>query len=456
MRIALAAAAAALAALALAGPASADSIAYINDGNVYLTTPTGDRQFQVTRDGGYGYVSQADDGTMIALYGRRLRRLARDGSVLADFATPVSDTAAGSSFEFRGPLDPVISPDGTKVAYGYNAHYTTWDPNCPYGPNGCYAGKVFVGTGYSHADRLTGWDEPGYGKHSGWQWPSWIDNQRVLITDPAEALNDYAWVDTFGDDQYGQDWFGNYYDYSLRDGEVNRQGDGAAFVSSQTELNDLIRIFRVTQPIPAAPEECLWLKDPEGGGFSSPSFSPDGHSLAYDDGAGVWVMRGIDLTACTPGGTSVKLVPGGHDPDWGPADVPQAAAPPAPKVPEAPKYPQVAPPDVPKQPDVPATERLRIVVEKAKAARMLARGLAIGVKTGRPGTVSAQAQVRARRVGSGKARIGASGSGRVLIRFTAEAQRALRRGGSLRITVTFRPTAGGSPETTRTAVRIRR
>src|SRR5690349_23578185 len=99
-------AAAALAALALAAAASADSIAYIQDDNVFLTTPTGDRTFQVTHDGGYSYVSQADDGTMIAKYGQRLRRLGRDGAVLADFATPVSDTPAGSSFAFEGgPLD---------------------------------------------------------------------------------------------------------------------------------------------------------------------------------------------------------------------------------------------------------------------------------------------------------------------------------------------------------------
>src|SRR4051812_22531442 len=81
--------------LAAAAPAAhADSIAYVNraDGNVYLTTPDGARQYQVTSTGGYSDVSQADDGTMIALKGVQLHRLARDGAVLADFDTPVSDT----------------------------------------------------------------------------------------------------------------------------------------------------------------------------------------------------------------------------------------------------------------------------------------------------------------------------------------------------------------------------
>jgi hypothetical protein len=55
----------ALIALASGAPtASADSIAYVNktDGNVYLSTSDGSRQYQVTSTGGYGDVSQADDG----------------------------------------------------------------------------------------------------------------------------------------------------------------------------------------------------------------------------------------------------------------------------------------------------------------------------------------------------------------------------------------------------------
>jgi hypothetical protein len=72
-----------------ASAANADSIAYVNktDGNVYLSTPDGSRQYQVTTTGGYSDVSQADDGTMIAVKGVRLNKLAHDGSVLADFDT---------------------------------------------------------------------------------------------------------------------------------------------------------------------------------------------------------------------------------------------------------------------------------------------------------------------------------------------------------------------------------
>src|SRR4051794_13989064 len=55
------AAAAALAVLAAGAPAAyADSIAYVKDGNVWLSTPDGARRFQVTTRGGYSDVSQAD------------------------------------------------------------------------------------------------------------------------------------------------------------------------------------------------------------------------------------------------------------------------------------------------------------------------------------------------------------------------------------------------------------
>src|SRR5215216_3838098 len=82
--------------------ASADSIAYIKDGNVWLATGDGARQFQVTSTGGYTDVSQADDGTMIALNGVRLHRLDRMGNVTADFKTPVSNNDPAGSKRFWG------------------------------------------------------------------------------------------------------------------------------------------------------------------------------------------------------------------------------------------------------------------------------------------------------------------------------------------------------------------
>jgi hypothetical protein len=103
--------------LCAAAPASADSIAYIKDGNVHLATPDGARQQQVTTTGGYHYVSQADDGTMVALTGReRLHKLSRTGDVLADIATYVSDGAPtpGPVNQFAGPFNPRSRPTAAR------------------------------------------------------------------------------------------------------------------------------------------------------------------------------------------------------------------------------------------------------------------------------------------------------------------------------------------------------
>src|SRR5262249_22696948 len=76
-----------LAALVAAGiaasPAAADSIVYVKQGNLYLTSPDGSQGYQVTSDGGYSSPSQADDGTIGALHDDQMVRLDRSGHILS-------------------------------------------------------------------------------------------------------------------------------------------------------------------------------------------------------------------------------------------------------------------------------------------------------------------------------------------------------------------------------------
>lgn len=431
---------AAVAALAVfSAPAAADSISYVKDGDVWLTSPDGARQVQVTRDGGYAFASQADDGTLLGLRGQRLRRLDRTGRVLAEFSTPVSDVPPGSSFTSLGPIDPQLSPDGTKVAYGYRFQYTRYDPYCG-APNGCSAGKVMIGTGYSHADRTTAWDEPGLGRHSGWMWPSWIDDSRVLMSDVAETLNDQVWTDTVGDGANGQPWFQGTNEATVRDGELSRDGRALALVESRGWRDNEVRVYRLDEPIPARPSLCVRLDGDvpvnSQQGYSSPSFSPDGRSLALDDGRDLRIVRGIDLDGCTGAESAGVLVQGAHDPDWGPADLPAAS--PGTSAGSPPPGPTAGPAS-PGAPSMPGgtPSALRVSVVRARLGTVLRRGLVV--------RVTKPAQVTVLQAGRilGRAR----GRGSVRVRLTQAARRRLTRTRTARFTV--RAVSG---VTTRTAV----
>jgi hypothetical protein len=330
---------AALVALACGAPAAlADSIAYVKDGNVFLSTPDGSRQFQVTSGGGYSDVSQADDGTMIALHGVRLHKLDRSGTVLADFDTPVSDTRPAPSKTFYGPFDPAISPDGTKVAYTY--YYMTQSQNPTCFPPECVVAINEGGTGYSYSDRQTGWDEPGLGYHSGWRHPSWIDNDMTMLANPTHMPNRDIVLDRISDGGNGHgnmlmNWTSDMVDGNphVSGGDITRDKRKLAF---QTGENDsTLSVYSVPvfptswkdgDPDTDEVHVCYRYKDPAGGKYGVPTFSPDGSGLAFSTGDGIHVAAVPAFAAgCTTEGATVTppvVIAGGSEPDWGPADVP--------------------------------------------------------------------------------------------------------------------------------------
>jgi hypothetical protein len=331
--------AAALILLAGVPAASADSIAYVKDGNVWLSTPDGARRFQVTTSGGYSDVSQADDGTMIALSGVRLHRLDRQGHVLADFDTPVSDTRPAPEKTFYGPFDPAISPDGTKVAYTYYWMTQSQSPTCF--PPACVTTINEGGTGYSWADRQTSWDDPALGKHSGWRHPAWVDNDTTLLANPTHALNYDVILDTLSDGDSGNlvhNWFSDLSDGNphMSGGDITRDKAKLAFQTGENDatltvysVGSFPTAFRDGDSSPSErPSACYRYSDPPGGTYSQPTFSPDGAGLAFANSDGVHVATvpsfaaGCTLDGATP--TPPLVIPGGSEPDWGPADVPTA------------------------------------------------------------------------------------------------------------------------------------
>ncbi len=442
----LLAAAAVLVVVAVAAPAaSADSIAYVKNGDVWLSTGDGSRQYRVTATGGYSDVSQADNGTMIALHGVRLHRLDRRGRVLANFDTPVSDTRPAPSKVFYGPYDPALSPDGSKVAYTY--YYMTQSQNPTCFPPQCVTTINEGGTGYSRADRQTGWDEPGYGRHSGWRNPSWIDNDNVMISDPTHLPNHDVILDTISDGGTGnlvKNWFSDTVENNphVSGGDVSRDRKKLAFATGENDSTLTVYSvplfptrFKDGDADPGSkPIVCYRYSGPSGGSFSTPTFAPDGGRVAWGEGDGIKVATVPSFGGgCTIEGasqTAAMLIPGGKQPDWGPADVPAGSG---------------------------ATGGgLAAKAAKAKLAKALAKGLRVRVTVPSAGRVSAAATRSGRKVAAGSKSVKA-GTATLKLRFTKAARRSLKRSRSvkLRVKVAFTPT-GGTARRTTMAVTLKR
>src|SRR4051812_18633821 len=91
--------------------ANADSIVYIDQGNVWSASPDGARKVQLTTGGQWHSPTQADDGTIAAVQGTGpITVMARDGRVLHTITTPTTKSGDGGTFAPR-PVNLSFSPD---------------------------------------------------------------------------------------------------------------------------------------------------------------------------------------------------------------------------------------------------------------------------------------------------------------------------------------------------------
>jgi hypothetical protein len=105
--------------LIAAATASASSIVYVKQGNIWLSSPDGSIQRQVTIDGGYSSPSQADDGNIVALHNGLFVHLDRHGDLLNPPVDGLSGVSGGTvSF---GPQDARVSPDDWRLRAAHRA-----------------------------------------------------------------------------------------------------------------------------------------------------------------------------------------------------------------------------------------------------------------------------------------------------------------------------------------------
>ena len=423
MKRAAALIAATLGLLCAAAPASADSIAYIKEHNIWLAAPDGSHQVQITRDGTatapYRSPSQADDGTLAAAHGSELVKLAQSGQPLGHFAPPTATDSTGQTVQ-DVPQQVAISPDGRLLAYVYS------QPSCPPAAP-CGVRQEML---YSYSDHTT--PVSVFGEQTNLTHPSWIDNGRLLafgghfhqvnVDAPGGGNDDAAyWFDDPGNEDIG-------------DGELSRQGDRLALVRSYGPDTHLAILHVTGAPGAATPvAACYSGKD---GALAGPSWSPDGTQLAFADSSGIEVLplpQVIDGD-CPGAGSSRVIVTGATEPDWGPASISANAGTWRPAQPPPPPPPPAVKPRL--------TASLPRAFSLATAARS---GVTLRVSSSVAGRVSVTVAAGARTTvtrASGSLRAGVAAVLR--LRATAGMARTLRRRHVTRLTVTISLTAAGS------------
>jgi hypothetical protein len=421
----------ALAALAAAAPAAhADgSLTYAKDGNVFLSAPDGSGATQLTRDGGYAWPSQADDGTVVAVRqteenGRKPRRLHRMDRSGTPLNPPVETVPVDNSF-YIGPLAPKVSPDGALVAYHY--FYT-----------GPISDSTLPRTSISHADRNTvnGEITSTLGSYF---TPSWLQDGRLLAFYAAERTYQ---VDIWNRDDTVTNWFADpEVAPLLTDGEVSRDGTRMAALG-----NGGLRLYELDGPPPAQPRlRCVIT------GFTGevhdPTWSPDGRALAWEEGDGIHVAQLPDLSACA-GAARPLVVPGGTDPDWGVAGPPAAAASPGGSTTATPR---TSPPTARPKGKGPKVTLAKVPRSLRLAA--LRRGVSVRVTCGSACSLSAALVQKGRTLGTARARGKARRAVTVKVRPSRKQRSRLRTG---RATLRVVATAGGRRTTVTRTITVKR
>jgi hypothetical protein len=329
-------------ALCLAASARASSLVYINGGNVWLANTDGSGRYQVTLDGTagnpYSAPSQANDGTIEAVRGTgqsaQLYRMTQNGTLLnSPFSTAVPGT---------GPLDAVISPDGSKVAYW---GVTGTDPCYPWV---CYGTARTYQLAYAdhYVDPST--FNPGYAGWSSFGAPAWMGNNRNLLFTGSGTMWYYDLGISGGSEPvqwFYQSDYTTWDNYSpsgngifFQEGAASQDGTRLALVIDNEDRGEYqIVLFSAAGDLatgnpPAKPtlSSCL-VRPPDGskgsagtypGGalFDSLSWSPDGSSLAYEYNGAIYVAHIASLTDCSQDSVT-QVSPRGSDPYWGSADV---------------------------------------------------------------------------------------------------------------------------------------
>ena len=371
---------------------------------------------------------------------------------------PINTPAPGT-----GAIDARVSPDGRLVAYWFLTEVST-------GP--ClYCFEITTRALISYADRFTNPDEVGTPNTGG--WPSWMSNNRLYVSGASAEI----WYYQLGTPEAVQ-WWGDSENcglctnpppiVNLSAGEVSRDGQRIAVVRGNGE--ETIALYQSGGPPPAdgsappKPTPTCAFTGPNGGKFVRPTWSQDGQTLAWQEGNGIWSSRIPDFSNCAAL-TSQLIVPGGTDPDFGPAAVNPGARPSCgnPGNPTACVHPP--PPNPPPKVITIRTRLGSLLTSCAAALRHLAihgllrkHKLTLAFSAPGRGTLTLRLSTTGKHavvVASGKLVFAGAGRRSVVLTLTTKGKTAIRHARTLRgrLKATFTP-RGGHAATSTSAVTL--
>src|SRR3954451_5233934 len=449
-----------------AAPAAADSLAFIKDGNVWLSQPDGSGRYQVTFDGtaaaAYESPTQSDAGVVVAVrqapgQRRQIYRMTQSGGLLN---APIDTPAPGT-----GALGATVSPNGALVAYYFVTAVN--DPFCAFCVTAANSALL------SHSERFTGATE--VGTPNGGGWPSWVDDSTITLGDGAPT----QWYYRLGMPEMAE-WFNdslftNGGPLSFLDAEVAPSGDHIALVRGDNQ--ESLRFLKANGPPPATPTPVLGCdyENPTGK-FASPTWSGDGRKVAWAEGDGIWLADVGDLSCPLPQGALV--VPGATEPDLSRAALNPGARPACgnPGNPTActgqqnttPTPPPPPPPACGPCPPSAATIAGRLDDALTAGVQALRRQKLAGlVRAGRlsvpspappPGTLVVRLSTHGKALGAGSHTFAAAGRSAVALKLTSKGRRRLRHARKLTatLTLTFTPKGGGKATKVSQSVQLKR
>jgi hypothetical protein len=306
--------------------AHASSIVYIKGGDVWLAKSNGKSQRAITKNGTRGnpYRSPAysNKGVITAVRGRRdIYFFNRRGKQVRK----KRNISAGPLLPFDPVIiDHAISPDGRRLASTLWMTTRVETPK-PGEPTGTDYGTTIWYTNAKSGKLLEA------GTTDGGQSVSWITNSRPLVWAPNVFLSPDAYLVDLSAPNSPTGWFqdnmaGGIVDGEpLDDGELTRAQDKLAAVrgpnTTASSAPTMLRIYAVSS-LSAPPAVRCDLQAAPNSRIESPSWSPDGKSLAWGQGGGIWVSP-IAAGTGDCGAAPKRLIAGGSEPDWGPADAPR-------------------------------------------------------------------------------------------------------------------------------------